>query len=78
MIVEGEAAMETPEGEAMAETVQIPMSLLGGRAVSPGDVLSLEVVDSDDDAGVVNVKYAKPAEEQAEEGGIKKALMAFD
>jgi len=50
-------AAETVEAEA----VQLPVSIVGGQSVNPGDVLRLEVVSVDGENGVINVKYAKPA-----------------
>lgn len=53
-------AEEAPVAEAEA-TAQIPSTMLGGQAASPGDVVRLEVVSVDDESGLLTVKYAKAA-----------------
>jgi len=60
-----DTAPEMPEAEAAGgDSATIPLSILGGQRVSPGDVIRLEVVGADDDTGTVTVKYAtqKPKE----------------
>lgn len=56
MMPPGEEEVETTE-----ETVSIPVSLLAGKSVAPGDVVRLEVVSLDDEGGNVVVKYATEA-----------------
>lgn len=65
---------ETPEEGS--ETTSIPASILGGKSVSPGDVIRLEVVKSDED-GTVTVKYAS-GEEDEPMGGIAGAAAKFE
>lgn len=61
-----EEMMEEAPEMAEAESIsQIPLSLLGGQTVAPGDVVRLEVVDVDEDGGMVNVRYSKPEETKA-------------
>lgn len=42
------------------ETVEIPVSMLAGQEVAPGDVVRLEVVSLNDDSGTISVKYSTP------------------
>lgn len=65
-----EVAAEMPE-EEVSESVSLPLSLLGGQTVAPGDMVRLQVVDVDDEGGIVNVKYPK-----SETGGLKRDAMA--
>lgn len=65
----------TPEEASPAAsdevTASIPVSLLAGKTVAPGDVVRLEVVSMDDEGGNVVVKYAAEApapEAQGAEG----------
>ena len=59
------AEPEMPEAaEGEDESTTIPMALLGGQQVAPGDVVRLEVVSSDPDSGMVTVRYAKPAQKE--------------
>lgn len=54
-----DTAPEMPEVEVAEETsTSIPASILGGQSVSPGDVIRLEVINADDENGMVTVKYA--------------------
>lgn len=46
------------ETETIEETTMLPVTMLGGQAVSPGDVVRLEVVAVNDEDGSVEVKYA--------------------
>lgn len=63
-----------PESEEGGETVEIPVSLLGGQEVAPGDVVRLEVVSSGDESGMVTVKYATEKEPE----GIEDAASQFE
>ena len=65
------------EESTESETVSIPLSMLAGKSVSPGDVIRLEVVESDDEGGVVKVKYATETEDEPM-GGIEGAAAAFE
>ena len=65
------------EAEAVSETVQIPTTLLGGKTVSPGDVVRLEVVDVDEDGGFVNVKYSQPKAPPKKQG-VEAMAAEFD
>lgn len=70
---------ETPEvEEAVEETVQIPASMLGGKTVTAGDTVSLEVVEVDDENGFINVRYAKPAKAQPKKLGVEAMAAEFD
>lgn len=68
---------EETEVEATEETASIPVSLLAGKTVAPGDVLRLEVVALDDEGGNLTVKYAAspPPEEK---GGVDSMAAEFD
>lgn len=70
---------EAPTEEA-GETAQIPVSLLGGQTVSPGDVVRLKVVSVDEEGGSVTVEYYHPKQEKAEGemGGIDEAVKQFE
>lgn len=59
------------------ETVDIPTSMLGGKTVSPGDVVRLEVVSVNEDSGTVTAKYATPKAPEAS-GGIAEAVKKFE
>lgn len=50
--------MEEMETETAEETTMLPITLLAGQKVAPGDVVRLEVVSVNDDDGSVEVKYA--------------------
>jgi len=67
---EEQAPGEESEAPMEEQTASIPLSLLGGQSVSPGDVVRLEVTGVDEDSGEVSVKYAseKPAAEPAKRG----------
>jgi len=67
---EEQAPGEESEAPMEDQTVSIPMSILGGQSVKPGDVVRLEVTGVDEDSGDVTVKYAseKPAPEPAKRG----------
>lgn len=64
MAIEFTGESETPMPEAgggeTGETVDVPVSMLAGQTVAPGDVIRLEVVSVNDDSGTVSVKYAVP------------------
>lgn len=79
MEMEMEEEMEASEmaHEGMEESATIPTSLLGGQAVSPGDVVRLEVVSLDEENGLVNVKYAKPKAEP-KKLGVEALAAEFD
>lgn len=64
-----EVVEEMPEEES--ESVSLPLSILGGQTVAPGDVVKLQVVEVDDEGGMISVKYPKP-----ESGGLKRDAMA--
>lgn len=72
---------EAPEAEVaeevVAESASIPLSILGGQTVTPGDVVRLEVVSLDDENGVINVKYAKPKAEP-KKLGVDAMAAEFD
>lgn len=77
MAIERQTDFE-PSDDSMAEeseTVEIPISMLAGQTVAPGDVVRLEVVSSNDDSGTITVKYAMPSKSG---GGIKEAVAAFE
>lgn len=59
-----------------SETTHIPMSLLAGKKVSPGDVVRLEVVETDEDGGFIKVKYAQSKESKS--SAIEDAATAFN
>lgn len=70
-----EMGEETEEVSEVSEsTVDIPVSILAGQTVAPGDVIKLEVVSSDDGSGTVTVKYAAP---EPEPQGIAEAAAQF-
>lgn len=70
---------ETPEVEEVAEeTVSIPASLLGGKTVAAGDKVSLEVVDVDEENGMVHVRYAQAPKEQPKKLGVEAMAAEFD
>lgn len=80
-----EPAAEAPEAEQaeapMEEaTASLPMSLLAGKSVAPGDVVRLEVVGVDDEGGNVTVKYASepPVAAADEKRGLDGMAAAFD
>ena len=66
------------QAESSSETVSLPMSILGGQEVKPGDVVRLEVVSADGDN--VTVKYASeaPAPVAEEKKGMEGMAAAFD
>lgn len=70
------SAEESPEESS--ETMEIPVSMLGGQSVSPGDVIRLEVVASDEGSGVVKVKYAESKSDESQEMGIDGAAAKFE
>lgn len=76
----GEEAAEAPPTETVeevSETFQIPLSSLGGKSASPGDVVRLEIVTVDEEGGMLNVKYAKP-KEQPKKLGLDSMAAQFD
>lgn len=78
-MIERAEEMVTPDGEMAAEEIEtsdLPMSILAGAEVSPGDTVRLEVVEVDADNGVVRVKYAHP--KKKEPVGIEAMTAAFD
>lgn len=54
---EDSSEMESAPGDS-SETTDIPVSMLEGKSVSPGDVVRLEVVSNNEDSGTITVKYA--------------------
>lgn len=68
--------VEEPTSEEV--TASLPVSILAGKTVAPGDVVRLEVVSLDDEGGNVVVRYAAeaPAPEKAE--GISGMAAEFD
>ena len=48
----------SPESEMEMEGEELPISLLGGMTVEPGDVVRLSVVSVDADTGTWRGKYA--------------------
>jgi hypothetical protein len=71
-----EAAPEAPD-EA---TASLPMSLLAGKKVAPGDAVPMEVVSVDEEAGTFTAKYAAepPAPAEEEPSGVKGMSAEFD
>ncbi len=61
--------------EEAAEAVTIPMSLLGGKTVAPGDTVMLKVTSVNDEDGTVGVEYAT---ETPEAGGVESLAAEFD
>lgn len=54
-----ERAEETEIVEESSEaTASIPLAILQGKTVNPGDVIRLKVVSSDPESETVTVKYA--------------------
>lgn len=61
MAIEQAGAEETArveEPSPSAETTMLPITMLAGQSVAPGDVVRLEVVSVNDEDGSVEVKYA--------------------
>lgn len=52
-----EPAAAAPPLEEDTETASIPVSLLDGQPVKPGDVVRLKVISVDAENGSVNVAY---------------------
>lgn len=71
-------SLESPEtvDETEVETVDVPLTMLGGATVAPGDVIRLEVVSSNDDSGSVTLKYATP--KKASDEGIGAMARKFE
>lgn len=44
-----------------SETVDIPLSIIGDKEITPGDTVRLEVVSVDNEGGMFTAKYASPA-----------------
>jgi hypothetical protein len=65
---EEQAPGEESEAPMEEQTASIPLSLLGGQSVSPGDVVRLEVTGVDEDSGEVSVKYATAPAKPAKQG----------
>lgn len=63
-IERAEEASETEEVSPSAETTMLPITMLAGQSVAPGDVVRLEVVSVNDEDGSVEVKYSAPASGQ--------------
>lgn len=83
MMAEGMGMEEAPAAEevSVAESVDLPRSIIGDQDVAEGDVIRLEVVAVDDENGVLKVRYAHPkeAEEETEaEPSIEGLAKAFD
>jgi hypothetical protein len=72
--LEGEEVVE--ESSDASEISHLPMSFLGGKKVSPGDVIRVEVVETDEDGGFVKVKYATAKAPKT--SAIEEASMAFN
>lgn len=67
---------EMPEAEGMEmEGEVLSQSLLGGREVKPGDVVTITVMSVNDDDGTFT---ASPVEGKKPESGITEMAMAFD
>jgi hypothetical protein len=75
-IERAELSEEVEDSSDTSETSHIPVSLLAGKSVNPGDVVRLEVVNVDQDGGFVEVKYAKSGEKKS--SAIEEASMAFN
>lgn len=54
--------------DAGGETTSLPLSMVGGQPVAPGDVVRLEVVSVDEESGTFTAKYSTP--DEPEVGGI--------
>jgi len=74
-----EYAEETAPVEETTEeaTASIPVSLLAGKTVAPGDVVRLEVVSMDEEGGNVTVKYAATPK-APEKVGMESMAAEFD
>ncbi len=71
-----EGMMQQEEAPMDEQTVSLPMSILAGKSVEPGDVVRLEVVSKDDEEGNITVKYAEtPAPEKQ---GVSGMAAEFD
>lgn len=72
------------DDDASEETASLPVSILAGKTVEPGDVVRLEVVSVDD--GNITVKYATESPEkkdhececEKEDKGVKSMAAEFD
>lgn len=62
---------QTEENEG--ETTTIPLSMLEGQSVNPGDVIRLKVISVDEQGGVVNVAYDHPMEDKEPQGSDELA-----
>lgn len=71
-----ESEIDSDDGNAVeqSETVELPLSILGGQEVSAGDVVRLEVVETGD--GIVRVRY--PRETKEEKKGVEALGAMFD
>lgn len=45
------------------ESASLPLTILAGQTVKPGDVVRLEVVSVSDEDGTFEAKYATPSED---------------
>jgi hypothetical protein len=57
------AAAPSGEDADQAQTVEIPVSAIGGQKVNPGDVIRLKVISVDENNGVINATYDHAPEE---------------
>jgi len=71
-VAEVSEEVEAPEGP---ETATLSLAILGGQQVSPGDIVRLEVVESDADSGTVTVKYKSPGDSGVAGAASKFASM---
>ena len=78
MMGEGMELEDEAVDEAVADSIDIPLTIIGEQEVEPGDVVRLEVVSVDNDNGVIKVKYAQPEESPEEEKSIEGLASAFD
>lgn len=68
---EDDSGLPSPE----AETIDIPISLLQGKPVNPGDVVRLEVLTANADSGTITARYAVAPEKP---DGIRKMASKFE
>lgn len=76
-MLEGEVPEEGVE-ESVSETASLPLSMLGGKAATAGDVVRLEVVDVDEDNGLLTVRYATETEDKPKALGVDAMAAAFE
>lgn len=73
-----EMAPEAMEETAEEVTASLPVSILAGKTVAPGDVVRLEVVSLDDEGGNVVVRYATEAPAPGGKRGMEGLAAEFD